>query len=72
MIKKVKDTVPGTYDVSDLNGWLFVYELSGCGFESSCSDLKDEEVVGTFYKKDLQKANQKEFRIEKIIKRKGD
>ena len=23
-----------------LNGWLFVYELSGCGFESSCSHLK--------------------------------
>ena len=20
-----------------LNGWVFVYELSGCGFESSCS-----------------------------------
>ena len=23
-----------------LNGWMFVYELSGCGFESSCSHLK--------------------------------
>ena len=22
------------------NGWVFVYELSGCGFESSCSHLK--------------------------------
>ena len=22
------------------NGWLFVYELSGSGFESSCSHLK--------------------------------
>ena len=21
------------------NGWVFVYELNGCGFESSCSDL---------------------------------
>ena len=21
-----------------LNGWVFVYELSGCGFESSCTD----------------------------------
>ena len=26
----------------------------------------------TFYKKELQKANQKEFRIEKVIKRKGN
>ena len=22
-----------------LNGWVFVYELSGCGFESTCSHL---------------------------------
>ena len=36
------------------------------------SDLKGEEIVGTFYKKELQKANQKWFRVEKIIKRKGD
>ena len=21
------------------NGWVFVYDLSGCGFESSCSHL---------------------------------
>ena len=25
-----------------------------------------------FYQKELQKTNQKEFRIEKVIKRKGD
>ena len=30
------------------------------------------EVVGTFYEKELQKTNQKEFRVEKVIKRKGD
>ena len=23
-----------------LNGWVFLYELSGCGFESSCSNEK--------------------------------
>ena len=34
--------------------------------------LNREEIVGTFYKKVLQKTNQKEFRIEKVIKRKGD
>ena len=28
-------------------------------------DLKSEEIVGTFYKKELQKANQKAFRAEK-------
>ena len=30
------------------------------------------EVVGTFYEKELQKTNQKEFRVEKVIKRKGN
>ena len=36
------------------------------------SDLKDEEITGTVYEKELQKTNQEEFRIEKVIKRKGD
>ena len=36
------------------------------------SDLKDEEIGGTFYKKELQKMNQKEFRVEKVIKRKSE
>ena len=31
-----------------------------------------EEITGTFYEKNLQKTNQKEFRIEKVIKRKGN
>ena len=34
-------------------------------------DLKSEEM-GTFYKKELKKTNQKQFRVEKVIKRKGD
>ena len=51
MIKKVKNTVPWTYVISD---------------------LKSEEIFGTFYKKELQKPNEKEFRVEKVIKRKGD
>ena len=51
VINKIKNTVPWTYVISDLNG---------------------EEITGSFYEKDLQKTNQKEFRIEKILKRKGD
>ena len=39
---------------------------------SIISDFTDEQVVGTFYKKELQKTNQEEFRVEKVIKRKGD
>ena len=51
MIKKVKNTVPWTYVISDLNG---------------------EEIVGTFYEKKLQISNQKEFRVEKTVKRKDN
>ena len=29
--------------------------------------LNGKETVGTFYKKEFQKTNQKEFRIEKVI-----
>ena len=35
------------------------------------NDLNEEEFVGTFYRKKLQKANQKVFRVAKVIKRKG-
>ena len=51
VIKKVKNTVPWTYVINDLNG---------------------EEIIGTFYEKELQKTNQKEFRIEKVLRKKGD
>ena len=36
------------------------------------SDLKDEKIVETFYEKELQKMNKKEFRVENVIKGKGD
>ena len=42
IIKKVKNTVPWTYVLNDLNG---------------------EDIIGTFYENELQKTNQKEFRI---------
>ena len=51
VIKKIKNTVPWTYVIDDLNG---------------------EEVSGTFYKKELQKIDHQEFRIEKVIKKKGN
>ena len=50
IIKKVKNTIPWTYVINDLNG---------------------EEIIGTFCEKGLQKTNQEEFRIEKVIRRKG-
>ena len=51
VIKKVKNTVPWTDVINDLNG---------------------EEITGTFYEKELQKTNEEEVSIEKVIKGKGD
>ena len=36
------------------------------------NDLNGEEIKGSFNEKELQKTDQKEFRIEKVIKKKGD
>ena len=36
------------------------------------SDLNGEDITGGFYEKELQRTNQQIFRIEKIIKRKGN
>ena len=51
VINKIKNAVPWTYVINDLNG---------------------AEIIGSFYEKELQKTNQKEFSIEKVLKRKGD
>ena len=50
-IKRIKNTVPWTYVINDLNG---------------------DEIIGTFYEKELQETNQQEFKIEKIVKKKVD
>ena len=36
------------------------------------SDLNGEKITGGFYEKELQKTNQREFRTEKVLKRKND
>ena len=35
-------------------------------------DLNGDQIIGTFYKKNLRRTNQKEFRVKKVIKWKGD
>ena len=51
MINRIKNTVPWTYVINDLN---------------------NEEIIGTFHKKELQRTSQNKFRIEKITKRKSN
>ena len=36
------------------------------------NDLNGEEIIGTFDEKELQKTNQKEFRTEKVLRKKDD
>ena len=36
------------------------------------SDLNGEEIIGSFYEKELQKTSQEKIRIEKVLKRKGE
>ena len=36
------------------------------------SDFNGEEIIGTLYEKELHKTNQQKFRIEKVIRRKGN
>ena len=36
------------------------------------NDLNGKEIIGTFYKNELQKTHQKEFRIKQVSKRRGD
>ena len=35
-------------------------------------DVTGEEIIGTFYEKEVQKTNQQTFKMEKVIKRKGN
>ena len=51
VIKEIKNTVPWTYVINDINS---------------------VELIASFYEKELQKIDQQEFRIEKVIKKKGD
>ena len=36
------------------------------------NDLNSEDIIGACYEKELQNTNQKELRIEKLIKKKGN
>ena len=34
--------------------------------------MNGEEITGSFYEKELQKTSQDKFRVEKVLKRKGN
>ena len=37
-------------------------------YKIKINDLNNEEILGSFYEKELQKIDQNKFRIEKVIK----
>ena len=51
---------------------LLLVKLKIQFFGHVVSDLNGEEIIGIFYEKELQKTSQEKFRIEKVLKRKGD
>ena len=51
---------------------LIKLKMQFLGLMLAISDLNGEEITESFYEKELQKTNQKEFSIEKVLKRKGD
>ena len=51
---------------------IFVVTKIQNNWTYSINDLNGEEIKGSFYEKELQKTDQKEFRIEKVIKKKRD
>ena len=56
-----------------LKKFLWLRKLKNTGpWVHDINDLNREETVGTIYENKLQKIIQKELRIEKLIKRKGN
>ena len=56
-------------DVKKFSWWKMLKILCRRHF---IKDLHGEEIIRAFHEKQLQKTNQKEFRTEKVIKRKGN
>ena len=51
---------------------MFLAKLKTVPWTYVINDLNGEEIIGTFYERELQKTNQKEIRTEKVITRKDD
>ena len=52
--------------------FLLLVKLKTISWTYVVSDLNSGKIIESFYEKELQKASQEEFRIEKVLKRKGD
>ena len=55
-----------------LKKFLWLKKLKILSWTYFISNINGEEIAGIFYEKKLQKARQKDFRVEKVIKRIDD
>ena len=71
MISKYKNIFAKGY-TSNTSKFLWLKKLKILPHTYVINDLNGEEMIGKFYEKKLQKINQQWFRIEQVIKRKGN
>ena len=72
-ISKYKNIFAKGYTQNWLEGFYFVSKIRDkVPWIYVISDLYGEPITGSFYGKELQKTNQKEVRIEKVLKRNVD
>ena len=71
-ISKCKNIFANEYTPNWFEEVFIVSKIKNTVPQTYVNDLNGEKITGSFYKKELQKSNQKEFRIEKMLKRKGD
>ena len=71
-ISKYKNISPDEYIPNWSEEVFIVSKIKNTVPWTYVNDLNGEKITGSFYKKELQKTNQKEFRIENMLKRKGD
>ena len=72
-ISKYKNIFPKVYTPDWIEEVFVVNEKQNTvSWTYLINDLNHEEIKGSFYEKELQKTDEKEFRIEKMIKKKGN
>ena len=51
---------------------IFITNKNTVSWTYVINDLNGDKIIGTFYENELQTTDQKEFRIGKVLRKKGD
>ena len=71
-ISKYKNIFANGYTPNWSEEIFVVKKINTAPWTYKINDLNGEEILGSFYEKELIKTDQKELRIEKVIKKKED